>query len=224
MQKSSFLPSIREQAERLIELGVPELLGQTADQLRVSSQALEAGRAGDNTPALLVPSEIPRTYADLFELVRLGDKPGFVVVDFTDTADFIPVAGAPSKPFDLPGSPWYALIDPERGDELRNASPAEAAKVFADNGRLPLTLVEGIFLVLQAPELLERDFCFMTIGSRKPKGRDNYDARTPALWISNGTGRDGIEHRDAPKLGWCWWNNRHTWLGIAHADSRVDHP
>ncbi|MGO1423798.1 MAG: DUF5701 family protein, partial [Brachybacterium sp.] len=23
------------------------------------------------------------------------------------------------------------------------------------------------------------------------------------------------------KLGWCWWNNRHTWLGIASAAGRT---
>jgi hypothetical protein len=45
----------------------------------------------------------------------------------------------------------------------------------------------------------------------------SYDARTPALWISNGTGR---ERRDAVKLGWCWWGNRHTWLGIASCGER----
>ena len=44
--------------------------------------------------------------------------------------------------------------------------------------------------------------------------------RTPALWISNGTGRDGRERKGAPKLGWCWWGNRHTWLGIASCQGR----
>ena len=44
--------------------------------------------------------------------------------------------------------------------------------------------------------------------------------RTPAIWISNGTGRDGRERRNAPKVGWCWWNNRHTWLGFASPTGR----
>ena len=37
------------------------------------------------------------------------------------------------------------------------------------------------------------------IGSRlrRPDGR--LDSRTPALWISNGTGRDGKDRRGAPK-------------------------
>ena len=60
----------------------------------------------------------------------------------------------------------------------------------------------------------------MTVGSRKPKPNGSLDTRTPALWISNGTGRDGKERRNAPKVGWCWAGNRHTWLGFASAAER----
>jgi hypothetical protein len=61
----------------------------------------------------------------------------------------------------------------------------------------------------------------MTIGSRlrRPDGR--LDTRTPALWLSNGTGRDGRERRHAPKVGWCWAGNRHTWLGFASTTGRT---
>jgi hypothetical protein len=61
----------------------------------------------------------------------------------------------------------------------------------------------------------------MTIGSRARRPSGALDARTPALWISNGTGRDGRERRDAPKVGWCWAGNRHTWLGFASAARRA---
>jgi hypothetical protein len=61
----------------------------------------------------------------------------------------------------------------------------------------------------------------MTIGSRLRKVNGTLDARTPALWISNGTGRDGPANRNAPKLGWCWAGNRHTWLGFASASERL---
>jgi len=49
------------------------------------------------------------------------------------------------------------------------------------------------------------------------------DSRTPAIWISNGTGRDGAANRGAPKVGWCWAGNRHTWLGFASAADRHPH-
>ncbi|WP_369693045.1 DUF5701 family protein, partial [Dietzia timorensis] len=38
--------------------------------------------------------------------------------------------------------------------------------------------------------------------------------------ISGGTGRDGAERKGAPKVGWCWAGNRHTWLGFASAAGR----
>lgn len=75
--------------------------------------------------------------------------------------------------------------------------------------------------MLQAPAVLERTACFMTIGSRRRRPGGRADARTPAVWVSNGTGRDGRERKDAAKVGWCWAGNRHTWLGIASAGGRT---
>ncbi len=207
---------MNEQAERLIGLGVHELLGQSEEQVRAVAAAQADGGGG-----LLVPASVPCSYSDLMALVTHDGKPGFVVEDFTDAAEFAVTGGANSDSILLPGGDWYTVHDPQRGDEFANASPAEALEAISAVGRMPLTMIEGIFWLYQRPELLERNRCFMTIGSRKPKARGGFDARTPALWISNGTGRDGAAHRNAPKLGWCWWNNRHTWLGIAHAAART---
>ena len=95
----------------------------------------------------------------------------------------------------------------------------EALPAIRERGRHPLTVSEGISWLLQEPERLERNRCFMTIASRKPKAK-GLDARTPAIWISNGTGRDGRERKGAPKVGWCWAGNRHTWLGFASTAAR----
>lgn len=94
------------------------------------------------------------------------------------------------------------------------------ASALAARGRTPFLLTEGLAWVLQSPGVLERNHCFMTAGSRRRRPR-GFDARTPAIWIANGTGRDGAERRGAPKVGWCWWGNRHTWLGFASAAGRV---
>jgi hypothetical protein len=105
---------------------------------------------------------------------------------------------------------------------MANWSPNEALPAITSDGRTPLTVSEGIHLLLQQPGMLERNHCFMTIGSRLRNDNNRFDARTPAIWISNGTGRDGAANRDAPKVGWCWAGNRHTWLGFASAATR--HP
>src|SRR5699024_4240346 len=87
--------------------------------------------------------------------------------------------------------------------------------------RTPLTVSEGIFLLLQRPDLLERGRCFMTIGSRMRKQTGALDARTPALRISNGTGRDGRENTGAPERGRCWAGSRAARLAIASAETRA---
>ncbi|BBF99713.1 MULTISPECIES: DUF5701 family protein [Pseudonocardia] len=198
------LPPVTDQAERLISLGATGAF--TPDALRSEAAALP------DRPGLLVVGGLRPS--ELAPLMRRADRPGFVVEDMTDVDDFAPVA-------EVPDAAVWLLADPDRGDLLANASPAEADARFTQDGRTPMLLTEGVQWVLQAPEVLERNSCFMTIGSRvrRPSGR--FDARTPAVWISGGTGRDGRERKDAAKVGWCWWNNRHTWLGFGSGSARL---
>ncbi|MER7759833.1 DUF5701 family protein [Streptomyces sp. NPDC097619] len=204
------LPSLAVQAERLVELGLPELTGIPAAEFRAFAQA----QGPDREDVLLAvdPSRAPASA--LTPLLRRAEKPGFVVVDMTDVDLFTPHG------LELPDRALYLVDRPDRGDRLGNWTPEEALPVLTADGRSPLTLTEGIHWLLQQPAALERNLCFMTIGSRLRKDNGTFDARTPALWISGGTGRDGRENRGAPKVGWCWWNNRHTWLGFASTTGR----
>ncbi|WP_017625848.1 DUF5701 family protein [Nocardiopsis chromatogenes] len=204
------LPSPLDQAERLIALGVHERAGITADDVRTF-----AGKAAGDSGALLAvhPDRVPAS--DLAPLLQRDGKPGFVVTDMTDVDRFAPVGIA------LPDSPLYLITGVDRGDRMSNWSPEEALPELEREGRTPLLLCEGIHWVLQQPEALDRNLCFMTIGSRLRKENGRFDSRTPAIWISNGTGRDGKERRGAPKVGWCWWGNRHTWLGFGSAVDRT---
>jgi hypothetical protein len=138
------------------------------------------------------------------------------VADMTDVDQFSPIESAV-----LPAGPIYLVADLHRGDEMANCSPDEALPAITAAARTPLTLGEGIQWLFQQPAMLERNHCFMTIGSRLRKADGVLDSRTPAVWISNGTGRDGAANRNAPKVGWCWAGNRHSWLGFASAASRI---
>ena len=149
-------------------------------------------------------------------MLRRAGKPGFVVSDMSDVDDFTPIPAA-----DVLDAPLYLVFDLDRGDDMANWSPDEALPGIVDAGRTPLTLTEGVHWLLHQPDALERGHCFMTIGSRLTKPSGAVDARTPALWISNGKGRDGKANRDAPKVGWCWAGNRHSWLGFGSAGGRV---
>ncbi|WP_155368914.1 DUF5701 family protein [Catellatospora vulcania] len=202
------LPTLSAQADRLVELGLHEAAGLTAAQVR------EAAEAGAPDALLVIhPGRVPPSA--LAPLLERDGKPGFVVADMTDVDTFAPIDVAMP-----PQAVLYLLNGVERGDAMANWSPDEALPAITAAGRTPLILTEGIMWLLQQPEALERNRCFMTIGSRLRKANGSLDARTPALWISNGTGRDGAARRHAPKVGWCWAGNRHTWLGFASAAGR----
>ncbi|MEU7436005.1 DUF5701 family protein [Streptomyces sioyaensis] len=207
------LPALSAQAERLIELGVHELTGLPAAEFRTFAAAAEAPAGDDGALLAVHPDQAPASA--LAPLLRRDGKPGFVVTDMPDVDLF-----APLDTVALPDAPLYLLTGLNRGDQMANWSPNEALPTLTAEARTPLLLTEGIHWVMQQPAVLERNHCFMTIGSRLRKANGALDARTPALWISNGTGRDGRERRNAPKVGWCWAGNRHTWLGFASATDR----
>lgn len=213
------LPPLSTQAETLIALGVHEIAGLSAAEIRdfakasEATEATEATEAEDNGLLTVHPDRAPASA--LAPLLRRGDRPGFVVVDMPDVDLFTPL-----DTITVPDAPLHVLSGIDRGDHMANWSPDEALPALTAQDRTPLLLTEGIHWVVQQPAALERNHCFMTIGSRLRKANGTLDARTPALWISNGTGRDGRERRDAPKAGWCWAGNRHTWLGFGSTTGR----
>ncbi|WP_211374317.1 DUF5701 family protein [Cellulomonas fimi] len=89
---------------------------------------------------------------------------------------------------------------------LRHSVPPESAlEAVTARGRTPLTVDEGVALVVVRPDMLRPNRCFSLMASRAG------NQRVPAVWIS--------ERR--PKLGWCWDRNPHTWLGAASAGGRT---
>jgi hypothetical protein len=199
-----------EQVDRLIAAGVAQAAGVSARELAAHAAGLPdvPGAVLAVHPRLASPSQ-------LAPLLRRDGRAGFVVEDMTDVDAFAPIDGV-----DVPDLPVYLLADPVRGDDLRTTTPIEGLARIRAAGRTPLTLNEGISWLLQDPSVLEPGACFMTLGSGK-RTTTGMDARTPAIWISGGTGRDGAARRGAPKVGWCWAGNRHTWLGHASGEGRL---
>lgn len=105
---------------------------------------------------------------------------------------------------DVPESVAYLLVDVDTGRETLNVCPNDALALITGAGRTPLTTDEGVALVTHFPEILEVRNCFQALASRA----DN--KRVPSFWISKG----------APRLGWCWAGNPHTWLGAGSAAAR----
>ncbi len=197
---------IDAQVDRLVELGYPALAGMDEVAFRgllapMREVASGLDRLDQRAPLLVITRELiaPEARVPLLRLAG-GKKPGIVDRNHDDLSTFNPL-----EMLDVPPGPAYLLVGVERGEEFCGVRPEEALPLILARGRTPLTIDEGIALVTQRPELLEKNKCFMLSGSRRN------DRRVPALWISE----------RAPKLGWCWDGNPHTWLGVASTAGRV---
>lgn len=168
--------------------------------------AVEPGAA----PFLLVPARSTVPIAVRMELLRLPraprartePRPGRIDRNYEEGAldRFTSTAEA-----DVPDAPAYLVTGVERGEEFCGAVPSAAMDEVRARGRTPLTIEEGIALAALVPGALAKNKCFSLGGTRSG------DRRVPALWISE----------RAPKLGWCWEGNPHTWLGMASAAGRT---
>jgi hypothetical protein len=199
---------IPERIDRLIDAGVHRAAGLSAPGFHRLADGLAGSGVVCVHPSLVAASA-------LAPLLALAGRPGFVVTDMTDLDAFTPIVEVT-----VPDRPLYLAEDVDRGDDLLGWKPNAALPELLARGRTPLTIGEGISWLLQEPDRLQANNCFMCAGSRKPKGT-GADARVPAVWISRGTGRDGADHRGAPKVGWCWAGNHHDWLGFASAGIRA---
>ena len=209
---------VDRQVENLVSLGYPSLAGLSEAQfvdrlapLREAAAALpdvvQGARAGHAPVVLVVTGELvdPERTVPMLRLAPRGTRAGILDRNHGE-------AGlAPYRPIDevrVPDPTAYLLLDVDRGEEFLGVRPEEALPVILARGRTPLTIEEGIAVVTHAPEVLERNRCFMLSGSRRG------DRRVPAMWISAG----------APKLGWCWDGNPHDWLGVASTGGRITAP
>ena len=211
---------IDRQARLLLDVVLPRVGGPTSQQVLAAVDALRPllheRAGGEPSPSrspfvLVVSGATPEQDASTGEaLVPALHLDGSALPGVLDR-NHGPEGLAPYRPIDLVGpapSHLYALLDVDRGEEFRDVRPQDALPVIAGRGRTPLTIGEGVATVLAHPAMLERNRCFMLSGSRRG------DRRVPALWIS----------QRAPKLGWCWDGNPHSWLGVASTAGRVGVP
>jgi len=201
------------QVQNLLGRGYPELAGTTADEFErlvapLRPAAIAGGAAMDSpTPArvpfVLVVTKNLLTADQMMPLTTLagGRTPGVVDRNFSDgeLSRFNPI-----KELGVSEGKAYLVFDIDRGEEFLNVTPNDAVAAITARQRTPLTWEEGVALVTQFPASLEKNKCFSLAGSRCG------DRRVPALWIS----------QRAPKLGWCWAGNPHTWLGTASSSRR----
>jgi hypothetical protein len=152
---------------------------------------------GDRLPFVVVVPDLPA--GEVLSTLRTVGGPGFTTMDDDDLARFRPL-----PELDVPGAP-YLLVDVDTGADTLNLPPAKALPRIAGAGRSPLTVAEGLAVLVSDPGVLRSRNCFSLLGSRAG------DKRVPALWVS--------ERR--LRLGWCYQGVPHTWLGSASCGARV---
>lgn len=89
------LPSVADQVERLVALGVPQLAGVSDDAFRAYGAPLVTTESPYGEAVVVVHPDLAGP-TRLAPLLRRGDKAGFVVVDLTDLDDFAPIDVSPS--------------------------------------------------------------------------------------------------------------------------------
>lgn len=191
------------QIDQLIELGIHAAVGESPVMFRHQLLQLGVHLDGDAGPpdmdagtadAVIVIHSPRLPSRDLWSKVQRAGQPAMERLFPRKPDDFRPAPG-----LQLPDGEAYLLLGLDRGNETLNAVPADAEQRLAEQGRSPLTVEEGTCVLLQWPLFLQPNHCFMMLGSRCG------DRRVPAWWLSD----------RAPRLGWCWEGNPHTWLGFA---------
>jgi hypothetical protein len=157
----------------------------------------QVGALADRSFVVVVPDLASPD--ELVAMIQIAGRHGFTTMEADDLARF-----RPTQDVEVPDAA-YLLVDPDPGRDWLDVPPAEVLSPMLASGRTPLTLDEGLALLLQDGGLLRSATCFSMLASRCG------DKRVPALWVS----------KNRPRLGWCWNGAPHSWLGSASAAARL---
>ena len=152
---------------------------------------------GAGIPFVVVVPGLP--VRPVLETVHTVGGAGFTTMADDDLATFRPL-----PELRIPAGP-YLLTDVDTGAGTLNRPPAEVLPTLTAAGRSPLTIAEGLAVLVSDPGVLRGRNCFSLLGSRAG------DKRVPALWVS----------ARRPRLGWCYQGAPHTWLGSASCAGRL---
>jgi hypothetical protein len=168
------------------------------EPLRDLLPASVAGVAG--IPFVVVVPDLAVT--DVLAGVHTVGGAGFTTMADDDVARFRPL-----PELDVPAGP-YLLLDVDTGPDTLGQRPSEVLPELLARGRSPLTIAEGLAVLVSDPGVLKSRNAFSLLGSRAG------DKRVPALWMSEGR----------PRLGWCYQGAPHSWLGSASCSGRLREP
>jgi hypothetical protein len=193
------------QIDALVMAGLPEALDLVPTCFRAALEPLRdllPDVEPDRTtiPFVVVVPHLP--VVPVLGAVHTVGGSGFTTMDDDDLARFQPL-----PELQVPAGP-YLLVDVDTGANTLNQPPVEVLPRLQAAGRTPLTVAEGLAVLVSDPGVLRGRNCFSLLGSRAG------DKRVPALWVSD----------RRPRLGWCYQGAPHTWLGSASCAVRLGEP
>jgi hypothetical protein len=212
MKSDQLYTEFDRQIQTLLDKDYPALCGLTKDEFLDKLSPLREKLEGLSLPeidlekgtlpfVIVVKDSLISPEKSMSKVSREG-KNGVVKLDPLSPSDFSPI-----EEVEIPKSEAYLIINIDRGKESLNIRPEDALIEILKENRSPLTIAEGIGIVVQFPQFLIKNNCFSLLASRTGK-----DQRVPAIWINA---------KKEPNLGWCWDGNPHTWLGSASCSERI---
>jgi hypothetical protein len=193
------------QLDALVMTGLPEAMELAERCFRACAEPLRdllpaVPGDSDRIPFAVVFPSVP--VVPVLETVHTVGGAGFTTMGEEELAGFrpLPELGVPAGP--------YLLLDIDLGGGTFDVPPGEVVPRLAAEGRTPLTIAEGLALLVSDPGVLRSRNCFSVAGSRAG------DKRVPAFWVS----------ARRPRLGWCYQGAPHTWLGTASCAGRRGEP
>lgn len=189
------------QVDALVQAGVPALLDARDDCFRAMVEPLrdllpeDDGSGG--IPFVVAVPHVPVT--EVLAAVHTAGGTGRTGLSAEELAALrpLPELGLPTTP--------YLIVDVDPGTATRDMAPGEAAASLRSGGRSPLTLSEGLAVLVCDCGLLRAGTSFALPGSRAD------DGRLPALWTSG----------PWPTLGWCDGGSPQPGLGSASCRRRL---
>jgi hypothetical protein len=161
------------QVDALVLSGLPGLLDVKDECLRAMLEPLRdllppPSATGEGIPFVVVVPHAP--VPELLPAVHTPAGDGWTELPPDELARF-----RPRPELDVPVTP-YLLLDVEPGTANLDVPPDEAERRITGEGRMPLTVAEGLAVLLSDSGVLRTGDCFALLGSR------DGDARVPVLW------------------------------------------
>jgi hypothetical protein len=161
------------QIDALVMTGLPEALELSDGCFRASVEPLRdllppVPGDGDRIPFAVVVPAVP--VMPVLEAVHTVGGAGFTTMTEEDLAAFRPL-----PELDVPAGP-YLLLDVDPGADTLSVPPGQVLPRLAADGRSPLTVAEGLSVLVSDPGVL----------------------RVPALWVSSRRPRLGWCYQGAP--------------------------